>query len=79
MTSQQITANMVRKIYLVSRHGLVLRVTEDTIEGSQHRTEDVYSKLNSFVLYTHFTQASRIQRVQPFVISSLIEELCRKI
>lgn len=53
MTSQQITANMVRKAFLVSRHGFFLRVTEDTVEGSQHRTEDVYSKFNYLVLYTH--------------------------
>lgn len=74
MTSQQITANMVRKAYLVSRHGFFLRVTEDTIEGSQHRTGDVYSKFNSFVLYTHMhtvhkhaakNDLSRAQLVRP--------------
>ncbi|KAL9961482.1 hypothetical protein ACROYT_G030429 [Oculina patagonica] len=36
---------MVRKAFLVSRHGFFLRVTEDTVEGSQHRTEDVYTTL----------------------------------
>ena len=46
MTSQKITINVVRRTCLISRTGFYLRVTDDSIEGSQNHAGDVYSKLN---------------------------------
>ena len=46
MSSQKITINVVRRTCLISRTGFYLRVTDDSIEGSQNHAGDVYSKLN---------------------------------
>ena len=48
MASQQVDANVVRKLYLISRHGSLLRITEDTIEGSENGRNDAYSRYLSF-------------------------------
>jgi len=45
MASQQVDANVVRKLYLISRHGFLLRITEDTIEGSENGRNDAYTTL----------------------------------
>ena len=41
---QQITTNVARKTYLISRHGFVLRVTQDTVGSSEQGTSDPFGK-----------------------------------
>lgn len=43
-SQQQITTNVARKTYLISRHGFVLRVTEDTVGSSEHGTSDPFGE-----------------------------------
>ena len=43
-SQQQITTNVARRTYLVSRHGFVLRVTEDAVESSAHGTSDPFGE-----------------------------------
>lgn len=43
-SQQQITTNVARRTYLISRQGFVLRVTEDSVDGSEHGTSDPLSE-----------------------------------
>ena len=58
MTSPKPTTEVSRETQLISRDGLFLLVTDDTVEGSQQRIGDDYSKFNSSIFKLLHTPVS---------------------